>query len=475
MISSKMLDKRSLKQNGAGKSSRRFFVAKYSVRFCTRREYTNEMMNDDMALVREYARTGSEQAFATLVSRHVNLVYSVAMRQVGDPHVAEEVVQGVFIVLAKKAKTLGPNTIVSGWLCRTARFVSAHALRTQLRRQAREQEAYMQSTMTEPNADAWNEIAPLLDEALGCLNRKEHDAVVLRFLEGKAFAEVGVAIGTTEDTARARVGRAVEKLRRFFSKRGVIISATILTGVVAANSVQAAPAGLAATTTAAAVKGMAVSGTITTLVQSTMKTLTWLKMKLAVGIGIATLVAGGGTLAVWSAESAEPSVQGTEEEAMLIVPMQSVGKITKGMTTNEVEAILGKPDKWEGKKMVYYKRYGMSVVQSDQGAAAVDCGAKLGSQDQKLGYPGVKKFTGHTKEGIGMGSSKADLLRAFGPATSYSTMTVRDKAPLLFIAFQNQKLRFVLASDKVISIFVNFQPSANVTADVRLVPNQSRP
>ena len=103
-----------------------------------------------MALVREYARSNSEQAFATLVSRHVNLVYSVALRQVRDPHLAEEITQGVFIILARKAESLSPKTILSGWLCRTARNVSADTLKIQLRRQSREQESQMQSSLNEP-------------------------------------------------------------------------------------------------------------------------------------------------------------------------------------------------------------------------------------------------------------------------------------------------------------------------------------
>src|SRR6202142_2586673 len=170
------------------------------------------MMTDDMALVREYAQSNSEQAFATLVSRHVNLVYSVALRQVRDPHLAEEITQGVFIILARKAKSLSPKTILSGWLCRTARNVSGRALRTERRRQIHEQEAQMQSTLNEPDSDAWQQIAPLLDEALNCLGTKEHDAVVLRFFDGKELKHVGAAMGTGEDAARKRVNRGVEKL-----------------------------------------------------------------------------------------------------------------------------------------------------------------------------------------------------------------------------------------------------------------------
>ena len=113
-------------------------------------------MNDDLTLLREYARRNSEEAFAALVSRHVNLVYSVALRQVRDPHLAEEITQAVFIILARKAESLGPKTILPGWLCRTARYASANALTIQRRRQRREQEAYMQSIL--------NEAEPIPDE-----------------------------------------------------------------------------------------------------------------------------------------------------------------------------------------------------------------------------------------------------------------------------------------------------------------------
>src|SRR5580698_2701459 len=115
-------------------------------------------MNDDTALVQEYARNNSEAAFAALVSRHVSLVYSIALRQVRDPHLAEEITQAVFIILARKAKSLGPNTILPGWLCRTARYASADAMKIQRRRQQREQEAYMQSTPEESEPDAWIQV-----------------------------------------------------------------------------------------------------------------------------------------------------------------------------------------------------------------------------------------------------------------------------------------------------------------------------
>jgi RNA polymerase sigma factor (sigma-70 family) len=250
-------------------------------------------MNDDLTLLRAYAATHSEAAFAALVNRHVNLVYSVALRSVRDPHLAEEITQAVFIILARKADKISSHAVLPGWLCRTACYAAADALKNRQRRQRREHEAHMQIITTEPENETWTHIAPLLDGAMERLGRKDHDALVLRFFENKNFAEVGAALGASEDAAKMLVQRALEKLRKIFSKRGVTLSATVIAGAVAANSVQAAPASLAATVTAAAAKGTTISATLTTLVKGTMKTMTWLKLKFAIGVGVTALLAGG--------------------------------------------------------------------------------------------------------------------------------------------------------------------------------------
>jgi RNA polymerase sigma factor (sigma-70 family) len=239
-----------------------------------------EMMTDDMELVRQYARDKTEEAFATLVSRHVNLVYSVALRLVRDPHLAGEVTQTVFIILARKAGSLSPRTIVAGWLCQTARYTSAKALTQQHRRQQREQEAYMQSPLNEPDPEAWRQIEPLLDEAMAELGEKDHNALVLRYFEGRNFKDVSAALGTSEAGAKMRVNRALEKLRKFFARRGLTFSTAAVAGAVSANSVQAAPSGLAATATAAAVKGTAVSTSTLTLLKTTLKLMAWSKLKI---------------------------------------------------------------------------------------------------------------------------------------------------------------------------------------------------
>jgi RNA polymerase sigma factor (sigma-70 family) len=254
----------------------------------------------DNDLLAQYARNNSEEAFTALVLRHVDLVYSAALRQVSNPHHAEEITQVVFLVLAKKAKSLSPKVILTGWLYRTVRLTAANYLRMENRRQRREQEAYMQSLVNESQPDVWMQIAPMLDVAMEHLGERDRNAVLLRFFQSKSFKEVGSALGANEDTAQKRVERALSKLRNFFARRGIALSEVTLTGVLSTHSAQAAPVGLAKSVSAAVLtKATAASGTSLLLMKSTLKMMTWLKVKTAATATVsAILIAGTTTVAV---------------------------------------------------------------------------------------------------------------------------------------------------------------------------------
>src|SRR6185312_10639019 len=231
---------------------------------------------DDNALLREYAGRNSEDAFATLVTRHINKVYSVALRHTGHPHQAEEITQAVFVILAKKADKLSRHPMLSGWLYQTTRLTSVTFLRSEIRRTQREQEAYMQTLLNESQSNVWPQIAPLLDAAMAKLNEADRHALVLRFFDGKSMSEVGAAMGASEDAAKMRVTRAVEKLRTIFVKRGVNSTAATIAETISANSIQAAPAALIKTTTAVALaKGATASLSTATLIKGALKIMAW--------------------------------------------------------------------------------------------------------------------------------------------------------------------------------------------------------
>ena len=249
---------------------------------------------EDQELLAEYVHTGSEAAFATLVARYVNLVYSAALRFTDNPHHAEEITQAVFVILARKAGSLRRGTVLSGWLYQTARLTAANFVKGEIRRQRREQEAYMQSTLTGPEPAAWEQIAPVLDEVMGRMGETDRNAIVLRFFENKTASEVAAKLKLSESAAHKRVSRALEKLRKMFTKRGVALPAAVLTTAIAANSVQAAPVALAKAVTAIAVaKGAAASGSTLTLIKGALKIMAWAKAKTAVIVGVASILAVG--------------------------------------------------------------------------------------------------------------------------------------------------------------------------------------
>src|SRR5438132_59620 len=247
-------------------------------------------MFDDYQLLQRYAHEGSEAAFAELVSKYVNLVYSAALRRLGgDPHLAQDVAQLVFTDLARKARSLRREVVLAGWLHRATRFAAAQLIRGERRRQRRKQEAVVMN-ISESTSD-WEQIRPLLDEALDELSRVDRDALILRFMEQRSFSEVGRALGSNEEAARKRVSRALERLRELMVSRGVTTTAAALSTAVTVNAVQVVPAGLTSTLTTAA---LASTGTGAAATLTALKFMAATKLKLGLGAlalaGVATIL-----------------------------------------------------------------------------------------------------------------------------------------------------------------------------------------
>jgi RNA polymerase sigma factor (sigma-70 family) len=203
------------------------------------------MSMSDPDLLQRYVENGSQEAFAALVKRHLDLVYSAARRQVRSPQLAEEVAQSVFLDLSRQACTLQPGTPLAAWLYLVTRRTSIDVIRRESRRQAREQTAVAIAAMnTSPSA--WTHVEPLLDEAMESLDATDRSAVLLRYFENQSLREVGQSLGTSEDAAQKRVSRAVDQLRLFFAKRGVAVTAAGLATDLSANTIQTAPSSLGA-------------------------------------------------------------------------------------------------------------------------------------------------------------------------------------------------------------------------------------
>jgi RNA polymerase sigma factor (sigma-70 family) len=245
-------------------------------------------MTPDSELLRHFARTNSEDTFAELVKRHVNLVYSAALRQVGgDAHLAKDVAQTVFTDLARKASALSRRHHLSGWLYTSTHFAAAKMTRSETRRRDREEQFMREPNTESAPAAEWEHLRPLLDDVMHELKEADRNAILLRYFENRPFAEVGAKLGLNENAARMRVERALEKLRAIFAKRGVVTTSALV-AAISANAVELAPANLAATLTVSAVTS-AGAGTFTL-----MKILTATKLKL----GLATLVVAGGTTVI---------------------------------------------------------------------------------------------------------------------------------------------------------------------------------
>ena len=186
-------------------------------------------MDEDRRLLGEYQATYSQEVFARLVACHVNMVHATALRAVGEAHLADDVTQAVFLLLWQNAAKLKPNTILAGWLFKTARNVSARAIRSRARRQRHESQAAAREIDANADRDLdWERISPALDGAIARLRRPERDAILLRYFQGRDYEEIGAALGISAGAAKMRVSRAVKTLRNHLGRAGVSITVPVL-------------------------------------------------------------------------------------------------------------------------------------------------------------------------------------------------------------------------------------------------------
>jgi len=192
-------------------------------------------------LLRQFAQQHDQQAFAQVVAEHIDMVYSACLRQVGDRHLAEEVTQAVFVILAKKAASLGDNVVLGAWLHKTARYAALNALKMERRRRIHERKAAEIAMEMRRSGERWVGMSGLLDEGIARLADNDRSAIMLRFFEKRSVADVGAALGVSEDAAGMRISRALDKLRGFFARRGVAVTVPAIGAFRVRNAVEASP------------------------------------------------------------------------------------------------------------------------------------------------------------------------------------------------------------------------------------------
>jgi RNA polymerase sigma factor (sigma-70 family) len=247
--------------------------------------------NNSQVLAPPLPQQGRE-AFGRLVEQHIDFVYAAAFRQTGDPHIAQDITQAVFLLLWQKAGRLKQGTLMKGWLFNTTRYVVANVRRAEARRKFHEREAAAMHVQS-PGEDRWPHIAPHLDDALAELSEKDRRVLLLRFFEDLPLSAVGEALSISEPAAQKRVERALERLRHFLVGRGAAVDGAALGGILYAGVAQAAPVHLVKATIDLALNGApgaAQSGSAFSLAKGTASLMAAAKTKTIAMIAILFLL-----------------------------------------------------------------------------------------------------------------------------------------------------------------------------------------
>jgi RNA polymerase sigma factor (sigma-70 family) len=255
---------------------------------------------NDQELLDAFRTQGSPEAFAELVRRYSDLVYSVALRALGDPHTAEDATQATFVVLWRKGRGLKPGVPPAGWLFKTARTTALYLRRSGRSRIRREQEKAAMVPSTNDDESLWESLRPHLDTALESLPAAERETVLLRYLHGRSHAEIAEGLRCPEATVRTRLTAGLQRLRKRLQLQGIAIpTATVLGVLLSQRATEAAPAALSAAIQASVTASPAAALEIHALAEGVLKTLFWAKVKVAAAFfSIAALVGVSGAGAI---------------------------------------------------------------------------------------------------------------------------------------------------------------------------------
>lgn len=300
-------------------------------------------MTTDRDLLQRYAQHASEDAFAEIVRRHVGLVYGTALRQLcGNTALAEDVTQAVFTALAAKRDSHPHLHHLAGWLYGTTRHTASHLVRAERRRQDREQKAHtMHTLLAESGPDDLAALPPaLLDEVLERLDAVDREAVLRRFFEDESFATIGAALAVSEDAARMRVTRALEKIRDHFAHRGIRSSVAAIGAALAGQVVAAPPhlvAGIFAGCAALAVPAAAPLGALT-LMTTTKLTYALAGTVTALALGVAGFQ--GYLASLHAEEAAQLSAEKSRLESALTASERQAALLARQSADAEQRAAL---------------------------------------------------------------------------------------------------------------------------------------